>query len=148
MLSDLTPSPRAHGAQRILASTTLVCEALVVLFGSLVAHGLYPDTRAWSWGLGLSLVLLLALLPGFMRSRSAWPYWAGFAVQLGVLAYAAIVPAMAVVGLGFGIIYGIGVVKGRRIDMDKDRIDREYRERDSDPSRPPRSGEHTPGTVQ
>ena len=43
---DLTPSPRSHGAQRMITATVLVCEALVVFFAVLVAHQLMGQDRS------------------------------------------------------------------------------------------------------
>lgn len=108
----------------MLSATTLVCEACVVFFATLVAHGLAPDSRIVNWIVGLGLVAALALTPSMFRSGRATGYWVGAALQLGVIAYGLVVPAMAIVGLVFAVLYLVGVIQGRRMDREKDQIDR------------------------
>lgn len=121
---DFTPSPRAHGAQRMLCATVLICEAFVVFFAVLVAYGLYPDNRGFSVGIGMVIALALGLVPGLFRREVAWPYVLGLALQLPVLAYGVIIPAMAVIGAGFAVLYWLSLVKGGRADREKDAVDR------------------------
>lgn len=124
---DLTPSPRAHGAQRMLSATTLTIEALVVFFAVLVAHQLSPDHRVLTWVWGVALAVALVLLSGCLK-RGAWPYYAGMILQLGVLALGVLVPAMWVIGLVLGGLYVFGVYKGHQLDAEKDEVDRRFRE--------------------
>ena len=78
---DLTPSPRPHGAQRMISATILVIEAFVVFFAVLVAHQLSPDERIMTWIWGLLTVLALVACSGMLK-RGAWPYWLGLVLQL------------------------------------------------------------------
>lgn len=123
---DLTPSAREHGAQRMLTATTLICEAFVVFFATLAAHGLDPAGRSGNWTAGLALVAALALLPGAMRAPKAWPYWAGVILQLCAIAYGFVVPAMWVIGFFFATVYVPSVLKGNQMDREKDEIDRQH----------------------
>ena len=121
---DLTPSPRSHGAQRMITATVLVCEALVVFFAVLVAHQLAPGDRAltWTWGIAPAVVLLLN---GGLLSRGAWAYWLALALQIPVILLGLQVGAMWVVGIGFAVMLAYGIVKGRQLDREKDAVDEE-----------------------
>ncbi len=130
MAVNLTPSTRPHGAQQMLAATTLVCEAFVVFFATLAAHGLDPASRSGNWTAGLVLVAALALVPGAMKSGKAWPYWVGFALQAAMIAYGFVIPAMFAVGAVFALIYGVSVIKGHSMDLEKDEIDRQFHARE------------------
>lgn len=119
---DLTPSPRPHGAQRMISATVLVTEAFVVFFAALVAHQLVPEDRALTWTWALLTVLALVLCSGMLK-RGAWPYWLGLALQLPVLLLGLQVTAMWVVGAGFAALYTYGIFKGHQLDAEKDEVD-------------------------
>lgn len=121
---DFTPSRRKGAAQFSLSATTLICEALVIFFATLVAHGLLPELRSVSWPVGLGLAVLLVVAAAAMRTASAWPYWLGLLLQIPVILTGLLVPAMYVVGAGFAILYLVCVVKGHRMDLQKDEVDR------------------------
>lgn len=125
MPGSLTPSQRPHGAQRILASTTLVVEALVMVFAALVAHQLSPGTRAPVWTLALVTAVLLVLTSGMLKKR-AWPYAMGALLQLPLVAMGIWVGAMWAVGLLFAAIYVYSVLIGRKLDAEKDAVDASY----------------------
>ncbi len=98
VLAALSPSQRAHGAQRMIAATVLVVQALVTFFAVLVAHQLDADQRTlnWTWG-GLVTAVALVLCSGLLR-RGAWPYLLGLVLQIPVILLGLSVPAMFVVG--------------------------------------------------
>lgn len=120
---DLTPSARAHGAQRMLSATTLTVEALVALFAALVAHQLVPEHRVATWILACLTALGLIATAGLLR-RGAWPYVLGALLQIPVILMWLLVPAMWVLGIGFAILYVYGVLRGHRWDAEKDAVDR------------------------
>lgn len=126
MALDLTPSPRPHGAQRMISATILVIEAFVVFFAVLVAHQLAPGDRIVTWTWGLLTALALVLCTGMLK-RGAWPYWLGLVLQLPVILLGSQVTAMWVVGLGFGALYAYGIFKGHQLDAEKDAVDAEVR---------------------
>lgn len=128
---DLTPSARAHGAQKVLSATTLGCEAFVVFFATLAAHALDPSGRGINWTMGLLLVAALALTAALLRGGFAWPYWLGLVLQVAMISYGLVVPAMFAVGGIFALIYVIGLVKGRDMDTEKDEIDRQFYAREN-----------------
>lgn len=123
MALNITPSHRAHGAQRMLSATTLTVEALVVFFAALVAHQLAPDHRALTWTLALVTAVLLILTAGLLR-RGAWPYLLGAVLQIPMLAMGFVVPAMWLIGAGLAVLYVYGVLRGHRWDAEKDAVDR------------------------
>lgn len=131
MALDLTPSPRAHGAQRMFSATILVLEAFVVFFAVLVAHQLVPGDRALTWVWGLATALALVACSGVLR-RGAWPYWLGLALQLPVILLGIQVPAMWVLGIGFAALYAYGAIKGHQLDREKDAVDAAVRAAEGD----------------
>lgn len=131
MALDLTPSPRAHGAQRMFSATILVLEAFVVFFAVLVAHQLVPGDRALTWAWGLATALALVACSGVLR-RGAWPYWLGLALQLPVILLGLQVPAMWVLGIGFAALYIFGAIKGHQLDREKDAVDAAVRAAEGD----------------
>lgn len=121
-LRSLEPSPRAHGAQRILGATVLVVEAFVVFFAVLVAHQLVPEQRVITWIWGLATALALLACSGMLKRR-AWPYVAGMVLQIPVILLGLQVSAMWAVGLAFAALYLFSVVKGHQLDAEKDAVD-------------------------
>lgn len=119
----ITPSDRAHGAQRMLSATTLVVEACVVIFAALVAHQLAPDARPWVWTSALVTALLLIGTAGTLR-RGATGYVIGAVLQIPVMLMGLVVPAMWLIGAGLAALYVYGVVRGNRWDAEKDEVDR------------------------
>lgn len=119
----ITPSGRAHGAQRMLSATTLTVEALVAIFAALVAHQLVPDQRAVTWTLALVTAATLVATAGLLR-RGAWPYVLGALLQIPLILLGLIVPAMWLLGAGLAVLYVYGVVRGNRWDAEKDEVDR------------------------
>lgn len=120
---ELTPSRRAHGAQRTLSATTLVLEALVVLFAALVAHQLVPESRTVVWTVSLVTAVLLIGTSGMLR-RGPAGYVIGAVLQLPVILLGIVVPAMWLLGAGFAALYVVGVIGGHRLDAEKDAVDR------------------------
>lgn len=125
-LDRLRPSTRRGGAQRMLAATTLVVEALVVFFCVLVAHQLSPQDRVVTWSWGLLTALALVLCTG-MLSRGAWAYATGILLQIPVILLGLQVPAMWVLGPAFAALYVFGALKGNQLDREKDAVDARWR---------------------
>lgn len=123
MAVRISPSSRAHGAQRMLSMTTLTVEAFVVFFAALVAHQLIPEHRVATWTVALTSAILLILTAGILR-RGAVGYVVGAVLQIPVILMGIVVPAMWVIGPAFAALYVYGVVRGNRWDAEKDEIDR------------------------
>lgn len=124
-MRSLQPSPRAHGAQRMLGATVLVVEAFVVFFAVLVAHQLVPDQRVLTWTWGLLTALSLLACSGMLK-RGAAPYLVGMALQIPVILLGLQVSAMWAIGLAFAALYVFSVLKGNQLDREKDAIDAEH----------------------
>ncbi|WP_233565720.1 DUF4233 domain-containing protein [Cellulomonas sp. PhB143] len=132
------PGPGADGAApRIRAkksaklqftSTTLVLEAVVVLFATFTVYALrtvpsvWPDavappTGAAIWTVGAVLMVVLVVLS---RAVGTGPgYVAGSVVQLPVLATGLVVPLMFVVGVVFAAMWIVSLRLGGRIDRER-----------------------------
>jgi hypothetical protein len=104
------PVRRKRPAKRQLAATTLATEALMVLFGTLVAYGLRVAPPAPLWIAGGGLALVLFLLSGMLGRPGG--YLAGTLVQVPVLASGFVLLAAPVTGAGFGasILFALSAV--------------------------------------
>jgi hypothetical protein len=100
---------------KVLTTSVLAFEAIVVALGIPVAARLGPlaGRPAAAWG-GLLLVALCLLAIVLVRRRGA--LWAGTAVQVLLLATAVVVPAMAVLGAIFCLLWWAAVHYGRKAD--------------------------------
>lgn len=123
MSLNLRPSDRPHGAQRMLSMTTLVVEALVVLFAALVAHQLVPGHRVAVWTTAIITAVLLVAVGGMARRGGAVVFVIGAVLQIPVLLMGIWVPAMWVIGALFAVLYVYGVLQGHRWDAEKDAVD-------------------------
>lgn len=109
----------------MFASTVLTLEAFVVLFATLGVFGLYRDRFApaltLSAGVGLAVVCILtcALL------RRPLGYWIGWAIQIVLIMAGFVEPLMFVVGILFACTWWYAVAKGRSMDLENARRDRE-----------------------
>lgn len=110
-------STPGRSARRQFAATILTLEAFVVLFATLVAHGLRTAPPSVVWAVGGSLAGSLILVAGMLR----WPggYVAGSVLQLAILATGLAVPMMLVVGTIFAILWIVAMRLGSRIDRER-----------------------------
>jgi hypothetical protein len=119
-----TPAPRQPGQiTRRLCSASLVGQALSVFFGALVAWQLDRALAGGSgttllWG-GSALAVLCVVAAGAMRSRAG--IYLGWLCQVLTLACALVLPAMAVVGVLFLVLWWVCLRNGLRIDADRAR---------------------------
>ena len=96
----------------------LVFESVVVFLGGLTVYGLKAlpaGIEPW-WGIvgGTVLAALMLLTAGVLRHR--WGIWLGWALQ-GILVLGGFVlPALALVGLIFGGMWGYATIKGASLD--------------------------------
>jgi len=117
------PAVRRNRPARLqFASSTLVLEALLVLFATLVAAGLAaaePGGRSPGavWAAGGTLIVLLVALSRTLGRRGG--YAAGSAAQVLVLATGLVVPTMYVVGGIFVVIWIVSLRLGGRIDRER-----------------------------
>ncbi|MFV0373152.1 DUF4233 domain-containing protein [Microbacterium sp.] len=109
---------RRRGAAESLAAVVLGFETIVVFLGGLVIYGLdaLPEGIAPWWGIvvGTVLAVLMAATVGVLRH--SWGIGLGWFWQLLVALGAVIVPALGVVALIFGAMYGYATIKGGALD--------------------------------
>jgi len=98
---------------RPLAATVLVFEALVVLFGSLVASRLSDLSVGVVLAGGAALALAFLVVAGLLRFR--WAYWLGSALQLVLIATGFVVPAMFFMGAVFAALWVTTLRIGARL---------------------------------
>ncbi len=98
---------------RVLASSVLVFEALVIFFATLVASDLsdLDPTTLWLVGCGASLACLV--VAGLLRHR--WAYVLGSALQVLVIGAGFVVTAMFFLGALFAALWVVAIVLGRRV---------------------------------
>lgn len=94
---------------RVLGSAVLVMEFFVMGFAVLLAK---DDGESSSIVAGLILALLFLLTPGILKKKSGWIF--GSLLQLPMIAYAVVVPSMAIVGPIFGGLWVAAIVIGRK----------------------------------
>lgn len=100
-------------AARRLAATVLGAEAVVLLLFVLAAIRLYPDDAGRIAGIGLTVAAAAVLLCGFLRF--AWAIWAGWALQLALIAGGVLVPAMYLLGAIFAVLWYVGLRLGAAV---------------------------------
>ncbi|WP_123917615.1 DUF4233 domain-containing protein [Georgenia muralis] len=118
-MSTTDAAPRPPGSARLLfARTVLVSEAFVVLFATLVAHGLRLADRPVVWAAGGAVMLAAVLATAALR-RPRVGLVAGSLVQLVLVAGGLVVPMMFVVGVVFALIWVVSLQLGGRIDLER-----------------------------
>lgn len=115
---------RPRGAAESLATIVLGFESIVVFLGGLVVYGLkaLPDSIAPWWGIvaGAVVAALMILTTRLVRYR--WGIVIGWVLQIIVLLGAFLVPALAIVALIFGAMYGYATIKGAALDRRNARL--------------------------
>ena len=98
---------------RVLCSSILISEALVIGFALLVAKDLTDVNDSLLYTVGGAGAFLCLLIAGMLRHR--WAYVAGSLLQVGVLASGFVVPTMFVLGGIFGALWVLAIYLGRRV---------------------------------
>ena len=99
---------------RTLCSSTLIGEALLVLFAGLVAMQLSDVSTTTVWTVSGIAMLLCVLLCGMITRPGAVAV--GWALQLGLIASGFVLPTMFGLGIVFAGLWWCSVHYGRRID--------------------------------
>lgn len=111
------PEQRKAPAKRQFASTVLLLEAFLILFATLVAHGLRVSDPLTVWLMGGVLMVVLVVLSRLVGQPGS--YVAGSIVQVLVLAGAFVIREMLVVGVLFGVMWLAALRLGGRIDRER-----------------------------
>lgn len=101
------------GLTRRLAASVLAGEALVLIFFVLTAIRLNPDDAASIAAVGLTVAVVALALCGFLRQR--WALWAGWALQVALIAAGVIVPIMYGLGVIFAVLWYVALRLGRKV---------------------------------
>jgi hypothetical protein len=117
-----------RSTKRMFAATTLICEAMLVFFATLVAFALEPiDQRHTSYLIvGGVLMLLCVLCAGMLRSRAG--YALGWVLQAVMIAGGFVVPMMFGIGVAFAVIWFFALRIGGRVDREKAEVARRLAE--------------------
>ncbi|MBO0900747.1 DUF4233 domain-containing protein [Cellulomonas sp. zg-ZUI222] len=115
------PSRPKRPATPQFTQMTLVLEALLVFFATLVAHGLRVAPTATVWALGGITALILLLLAGYVGRPGG--YVAGTVAQVAVLSFGVLVPMMFVIGGVFVVLWAVSLWLGARIDRERAEYD-------------------------
>ena len=94
---------------RVLGSAVLVMEFFVMGFAVLLAK---DNGEPSSVIAGLMLALLFLITPGILKKKSGWIF--GSLLQMPMIAYAVVVPSMAIVGPIFAGLWVAAIVIGRK----------------------------------
>lgn len=118
--------PKKRRSTKVMfASTVLLLEAFVALFGTLAVFGLrrgeFPP--AMVFGLGIGLALVLALTCAVLTKP--WGVALGWVLQLVLILTGFVEPTMFVVGALFALTWWYGIRTGIRIDREAAQRDRE-----------------------
>lgn len=99
---------------KVLGSSVLTMEAIIVLLATALASSSGSASTAWTWSLGGVLIVLLIAATRTMGK----PYGpiVGWVLQVLVLATAVVVPGMLVVGGIFAVLWFFAVRNGLRVD--------------------------------
>ncbi len=99
---------------RVLGSTVLVLEALVVLLAIPIAINVSDANATYALIIGIALAGLLVLTVGVITKPIAVPI--GWTLQVLVIASGIIVPTMFFIGGLFALLWFYAVRNGQRVD--------------------------------
>ena len=99
---------------RVLGSTVLVLEALVVLLAIPIAINVSDANATYALNIGIALAGLLVLTVGVITKPIAVPI--GWALQVLVIAAGIVVPTMFFIGGLFALLWFYAVRNGQRVD--------------------------------
>ncbi len=115
---------RARGAAESLGSIVLAFESVIVFLGGLAVYGLraLPAQIAPWWGIVGGAVLAVVMLLTARVLRYRWGIVLGWVLQ-GIIALAGfLVPALFLVALIFGGMWGYATIKGASLDARNARL--------------------------
>ena len=112
------PARRARGAAESLGAIVLGFESLIAFLAGLVIYGLKAlpaPIEPW-WGIVAGSVVALLMIATTRMLRHRWGIALGWALQAIVALGAFLVPALAIVAVIFGAMYGYATIKGAALD--------------------------------
>ena len=109
---------RARGAAESLGAIVLGFESLIAFLAGLVIYGLKAlpaPIEPW-WGIVAGTVVAALMIATTRVLRHRWGVALGWALQVIVALGALLVPALAIVAVIFGGMYGYATIKGAALD--------------------------------
>ncbi|MEX0913648.1 MAG: DUF4233 domain-containing protein [Demequina sp.] len=122
-MTDVAPQPpRQRPATLVFTQSVLALQALAALFATLVVFGLsrageFTIPTGTIWAAGLALMLALGYAAG--KQRTGWGRRLGWVLQVPMLAAGFLVPAIAIIGSMFVMLWIMGLRLGTRIDRER-----------------------------
>ena len=121
--------PKKRRSVKVMfASTVLLLEAFVVLFGTLVVFGLRSDTIPPAVILGVGLTLSVVLVLACALLTRSYGILLGWVLQLLIIATGVVEPMMFLVGVLFALTWLYGIRTGARLDRENAERDRQQAE--------------------
>ncbi|WP_109211187.1 MULTISPECIES: DUF4233 domain-containing protein [Microbacterium] len=119
------PKPRRpRGAAESLATIVLGFESIIAFLAGLVIYGLKAlptGIEPW-WGIVAGSVVAVLMIATTRVVRYTWGIALGWVLQAVVALGALLVPALALVALIFGGMYGYATIKGAALDRRNARL--------------------------
>jgi hypothetical protein len=115
---------RARGAAESLGAIVLAFESIIAFLAGLVIYGLkaLPASLEPWWGIVAGVVVALLMIATTRVLRYRWGIVLGWVLQVVVALGALLVPALAIVALIFGGMYGYATIKGAALDRRNARL--------------------------
>lgn len=110
---------RPGSARQTFAVSVLMSELFVVLFATLVAHGLQIADRGVVWGVGGAAMVACAVATALVR-RGRAGYVVGTVVQVLLVVSGLALPSMFVIGGLFAVLWFVSLRVGGRIDVERE----------------------------
>lgn len=110
---------RPGSARQMFAVSVLMSELFVVLFATLVAHGLQIADRGVVWGVGGAAMVACAVATALVR-RGRAGYVVGTVVQVLLVVSGLALPSMFVIGGLFAVLWFVSLRVGGRIDVERE----------------------------
>ena len=112
---------KTRSVKRSLGSMALAFESFVVFFGMLAAFGLKLADGATVWSIGLTLSILMILLPGVLGRPGTYAF--GWFLQIVILGISIFTIPFSALGYGFLVLslifiglWGWAMITGSTID--------------------------------
>ncbi|MHA6694451.1 DUF4233 domain-containing protein [Homoserinimonas sp. A520] len=105
---------RRRSATQSLLSIVLALDAVLVFFVMMTAFGLHLHPPGIVFSVGIGLIVVLAAASRVMDKP--WGVWIGHALQLVLIAFGFVLPAMFFVGALFAGLWIYCFYAGRRLD--------------------------------
>ncbi|UDY24489.1 DUF4233 domain-containing protein [Nocardioides sp. Kera G14] len=121
--NDLSPldsaidPERTKSPRRGMCAAVLSLEAITLGLTTPVMISVHDVSTGTAVLIGVGLLVLCVGCAGMLRRP--WAYYVGWAIQVAAVALGAVVGIMVVLGLIFGLLWGMADLLGRRIERER-----------------------------